>query len=344
MPAKNTNINNNRQQRPNSNNNGGNNLILLINTKKNISNNIIKNISSSNVGSNNNNINKKIGKKKIMENIKKDVDKGLEYLRTHSDILDATVSLIDMKIKRNELRISNVKMSSISVVTPPTTASTTTITPKMTTTTFIPTTTISMMSDRILRKLISEQQLLFPSNTNKLETKNHKIDNKKNDLNNILLDDEDNSNNNDDDFQKDETFLDTDLSQIEGGDSIIEKPLPPNQDIDDSNIDDNSLDEFSFVLNDLEDIDGGTNSVYQMEEIDLVDLDEVSRENRRNLMKGRDVVTTFLRIVESQHLLGANCTAGTALNLGEGVVDRYAQDRFSVEAEIAVNRANMLTR
>lgn len=38
-----------------------------------------------------------------------------------------------------------------------------------------------------------------------------------------------------------------------------------------------------------------------------------------------DVVTKFLRIVESQHELGENCTAGTDLNLGEGVVDRYAQ-------------------
>ncbi|GJQ66114.1 hypothetical protein Trydic_g5781 [Trypoxylus dichotomus] len=57
-----------------------------------------------------------------------------------------------------------------------------------------------------------------------------------------------------------------------------------------------------------------------------------------------DIVTRFLRIVESQHLLGDNCTAGTDLNLGEGVVDRYAQERFRVEAEIAVNRANMLTR
>lgn len=57
-----------------------------------------------------------------------------------------------------------------------------------------------------------------------------------------------------------------------------------------------------------------------------------------------DIVTRFLQIVESQHLLGANCTAGTDLNLGEGVVDRYAQERFRVEAEVAVNRANMLTR
>lgn len=57
-----------------------------------------------------------------------------------------------------------------------------------------------------------------------------------------------------------------------------------------------------------------------------------------------DVVTRFLRIVESQHLLGENCTAGTHLHLGEGVVDRYAQERFRVEADVAVNRANMLTR
>ncbi|XP_056645240.1 probable G-protein coupled receptor 158 [Diorhabda sublineata] len=57
-----------------------------------------------------------------------------------------------------------------------------------------------------------------------------------------------------------------------------------------------------------------------------------------------DIVTRFLRIVESQHLLGENCTAGTDLNLGEGVVDRYAQERFRVEADLCVNRANMLTR
>jgi hypothetical protein len=79
-------------------------------------------------------------------------------------------------------------------------------------------------------------------------------------------------------------------------------------------------------------------------DLDLSDLDETSRNNRKNLMRGRDVVTRFLQIVESQHMMGNNCTAGTALNLGEGVVDRYAQDRFRVEAEVAVNRANMLTR
>jgi len=38
-----------------------------------------------------------------------------------------------------------------------------------------------------------------------------------------------------------------------------------------------------------------------------------------------DIVNRLLRIVESQQQLGDNCTAGTHLNLGEGVVDRYAQ-------------------
>lgn len=57
-----------------------------------------------------------------------------------------------------------------------------------------------------------------------------------------------------------------------------------------------------------------------------------------------DVVTKFLRIIESQQSMGANCTKGTQFNLGEGVVDRYAQERFRQEAEVAVNRANLYTR
>lgn len=39
----------------------------------------------------------------------------------------------------------------------------------------------------------------------------------------------------------------------------------------------------------------------------------------------RDKANSLLRIVESQQQLGGNCTAGTDLNMGEGVVDRYAQ-------------------
>lgn len=41
----------------------------------------------------------------------------------------------------------------------------------------------------------------------------------------------------------------------------------------------------------------------------------------------RDKANVLLRIVESQQQLGGNCTAGTDLNMGEGVVDRYAQVR-----------------
>lgn len=100
-------------------------------------------------------------------------------------------------------------------------------------------------------------------------------------------------------------------------------------DNDDGNGDDEESTPFQYRIEDYADLEG---------------LDETSRNNRLNLIKGQDVVTRFLQIVETQHLLGSNCTAGTALNLGEGVVDRYAQDRFRVEAEIAVNRANMLTR
>jgi len=39
----------------------------------------------------------------------------------------------------------------------------------------------------------------------------------------------------------------------------------------------------------------------------------------------RHKANALLRIVESQQQLGGNCTAGTDLNMGDGVVDRYAQ-------------------
>uniref|UniRef100_A0A6V7KVG3 Uncharacterized protein n=1 Tax=Bracon brevicornis TaxID=1563983 RepID=A0A6V7KVG3_9HYME len=83
--------------------------------------------------------------------------------------------------------------------------------------------------------------------------------------------------------------------------------------------------------------------------ITSVDTESVKIDNYRTSRFGNpgahdDVVSRFLRIIENQHLLGENCTAGTDLNLGEGVVDQYAQERFRLEANLAVNRANMLTR
>lgn len=77
-------------------------------------------------------------------------------------------------------------------------------------------------------------------------------------------------------------------------------------------------------------------------------MEEVRKRPENNSIRGGngdvDIVSHFLRIVESQHLLGDNCTAGTNLTLREGVVDLYAQERFRVEADVAVNKANMLTR
>lgn len=87
------------------------------------------------------------------------------------------------------------------------------------------------------------------------------------------------------------------------------------------------------------------NETGEYEENDDDDDVDAEKSAIENVRTGHiDIVTRFLRIVESQHLLGENCTAGTDLNLGEGVVDRYAQERFRVEADVAVNRANMLTR
>lgn len=60
---------------------------------------------------------------------------------------------------------------------------------------------------------------------------------------------------------------------------------------------------------------------------------------RINPTKGYDILTEHLQIIESQN--SKDCTAGTSKSLGEGVVDN---SRFQIEANVAVNRANMLTR
>lgn len=301
--------------------------------------------------SSNNNKYVKVAKKQIMENIKKDVDKGLEYLRTHSDVLDATVSLIDMKIKRSEaiikLQQQQQRLASSSTTVPtPTTTESSTLPP----TTSTPSVQPIAKSDVVLRQIISEQQSIFsklkPNLNNKFPPENN--DKLKKSITAQQQHKYDNNNNfpNTKESLTDSLPMIMSTSPTNNGPTHFTEPEDYPASGSEANNEVESVendDELTFIMNDMEDLDG-TNAAYQMEEIDLEDLDEVSRENRKNLIKGRDVVTTFLRIVESQHLLGANCTAGTALNLGEGVVDRYAQDRFRVEAEIAVNRANMLTR
>ena len=74
---------------------------------------------------------------------------------------------------------------------------------------------------------------------------------------------------------------------------------------------------------------------------------DASGTKRRNSKLHRpriDIVSKLLRIVETQALQGANCQPGTDLNLGDRVVNRYAQERFQDAAIVAVNRANWLTR
>ena len=66
--------------------------------------------------------------------------------------------------------------------------------------------------------------------------------------------------------------------------------------------------------------------------------DEVRRQ------EARDVVDTFLSIVEQYERNKDNCTPGTEFNLGEGVVAQYGVLRYKAQAMVAVNRANFLTR
>lgn len=89
--------------------------------------------------------------------------------------------------------------------------------------------------------------------------------------------------------------------------------------------------------------DGGRNAAPLLDSEISSSFPSSSTSSQRN-KPDSDIVTRFLNIVESSHLLGENCTAGTEFHLGEGVVDRYAQERFRLQAEFAVNRANMLTR
>ena len=65
-------------------------------------------------------------------------------------------------------------------------------------------------------------------------------------------------------------------------------------------------------------------------EADLEDLDEneSSKSGRKAPRRHHpriDIVSKLLRIVETQALQGANCNPGTDLNLGEKVVNQYAQ-------------------
>lgn len=54
-----------------------------------------------------------------------------------------------------------------------------------------------------------------------------------------------------------------------------------------------------------------------------------------------DRIELFLRAIERSE---KNCTAGVEKNLGKGIVIDYGRKRFRKQAEVAVQRANLLTR
>lgn len=270
-----------------------------------------------------------------MKSIKADVAKGLEYLKSHQD-LDENLS----KLQEDMDFSSSTIMSS-------------TMTAQRTTPTFQPHTTKEVSPkhmdtyDSILEKMETAVRTFNINDENivAMAGKNVEEENSENtDLSTIMLNDDGDGQNtppaapaasSEDDEEN--TFVSVAATSID--------ELPDLSGVTQINFDDpfqNSV-ESSFVDYDepnknLEGIIDAAN------EDEIYDWDETTRKNRFNLMQGRDVVTKFLRVIETQHGIGSNCVAGTALNLGEGVVDRYAQDRFRTEAEIAVNRANMLTR
>lgn len=259
-----------------------------------------------------------------MKSIKADVAKGLEYLKSHQD-LDENLSKLQEDMNSSS-----------------------------TTTTNSPPTTSKHMDtyDSILEKMESAVRSFKINGDNAVPVESNNVQEQNVNLSTIMLNDDGGGQNtptgsagpvrsigsNDDEFLvvPDTTFV---------SDAAAVDELPDLGGVTQINFDDpfqNSV-ESSFVDYDepnknLEGIIDAAN------EDEIYDWDETTRKNRFNLMQGRDVVTKFLRVIETQHGIGSNCVAGTALNLGEGVVDRYAQDRFRTEAEIAVNRANMLTR
>lgn len=315
---------------------------------------------------------KKLGKKQIMENIRKDVDAGVEYLRTHAHLQSPTMSMPELRTvvmyHRSKTGNGEKNRGSFSdetlereqmqgddggaVPTP------------------LPIDSHEYRLATVSKHIESndiynlKESSLKPSQTNRkklaIDKRNGSIPTtatppqKEQEFNKSL-------NQGDGDrkisrntylegvagrqrhgFKPDELLIDDNHVNDTHGDGDL--PFSPSglyssvEASDDGEIgDEHNID----IDDERGDVAAGP---HQMEYIDLDDLDEISRNNRLKMKKGSDVLTRFLDIVESQHLLGANCTAGTALNLGEGVVDQYAQERFQTTVEVAVNRANMLTR
>lgn len=315
----------------------------------------------------------KHGKKKaIMENIRNTVNKGIEYLKTHKNLDEIKIEVNELGSSNRKARIKNAHNTALSedIVQndePPNINTPTKVVATSSTT--VPSTIKSKEKPfNNLKSSDYDDSKSFPSTvaplmglTNEKIPKKSKKDNGQKQqmrLSNKKSEFDDDEING----TQDKTVLNfsptnfyNDSEESSNFDNAKTNIDNHNQDhLSDSSLDDeasssnadfiNSLHEDDLDDNEFNNENSALNGIYQVEDLDLSNMDETSRNNRKNLMRGKDVVTKFLQIVESQHGTGTNCTAGTAHNLGEGVVDRYAQDRFRIEAEVAVNRANMLTR
>uniref|UniRef100_A0A9I3EHU9 G-protein coupled receptors family 3 profile domain-containing protein n=1 Tax=Anopheles dirus TaxID=7168 RepID=A0A9I3EHU9_9DIPT len=301
---------------------------------------------------------RKLIKKEIMENIRRTVDKGLEYLKSHNNLDEVKIELVPFRAADRGVTGATVDSGGSSRPEeqsfwptssgggPPTSPPRPpTVVPSARPLPWVDGATSSIQRPIGSTQVSASNQRLISLDAIPRADRPPSSDGADypNDAPSVAVDMAATVEEEEQELEQEQEQSDTNVDGPQDDDPLLLQDAEPDDAIDPGPVREVELDWQE---------DGGAkgepaadvNSVFHMEESDLSELDETSRNNRRNLMKGRDVVTQFLQIVESQHLLGANCTAGTALNLGEGVVDRYAQDRFRVEAEIAVNRANMLTR
>lgn len=301
--------------------------------------------------------NKKIHKKKIMEDIRKDVDKGLEYLKKHMNFnykhlntnpsSDLQFQQTENHHKLSETFIANkVELEAVTASTDVIIKSTNDILSSHT----LPTSHELQQSYVTLQR---EKSYIRPEKHDETyKTNDVELNDDNGYTSEIQLQGEEEihypqNSSKDEKIFKQVSLQETDLPDINLEENYEEKEQVGSDlggEIDILNFDEsgNNVNGDDQILN--SNTFFGNVGESNANEDELYDWDEISRNNRRNLLRGRDVVTKFLQIVETQHSLGSNCEAGTSLNLGEGVVDRYAQDRFRIEAEVAVNRANMLTR
>ena len=119
------------------------------------------------------------------------------------------------------------------------------------------------------------------------------------------------------------------ISNIPGLSSSEEKFLEyANYPSETSTTTDHVLDELDFTdvrTDKYESITDGI-GVFNMEDEEDMDLEDSGKKKAPRRHHPRiDIVSKILSIIETQALMGENCSPGTDINLGEKVVNRYAQ-------------------